>query len=381
MYHNHHEDHHHDDYYREDRRYRNRHGHVYYSDRYQEHNANAESGEYRTDEQWHDSEERYVNVVPLYEEQTVEKPWPQEPFFAEPAYSDSYVDERYSDARYVEEHLLEDAYIEDFYIEEPNVEEFYSDEAISDDEFRDEHFNEMHNTEHYRDPEIHEYSQDRAGVLLAEDFVDTQYKARNRFTKLLGKIGVSLALALLAIGAAAFTMFANKPHLTPAEIVQLDGYKGQVKGKTLYFNLASLRGCDSIDDCDGVVKTGSQNKSAHSDLSNSTVEGLGTTRQAAGRESVTRENTSKYREIPAVATPESQTAGTSKGKDNQWKVRQQWSIVRETPARNGAIVSSLEVDQRVTVIKKNGEWYEITTDDNSSSEPLGFMHKSLLQPL
>ena len=186
----------------------------------------------------------------------------------------------------------------------------------------------MHYTEHYRDPEIYEYSQDRAGDLLAEDFVDTQRKTRNRFTEAMGKVGITLALALLAVGVAAFTMFASKPTLTPAEIVQMEGYKGSI-----------------------------------------------------GRESIALDNASIYREIPAAATTETQNTGNSVDKSNQWSVRQQWSNVREAPAPDSAIVTSLEVDQSVTVIKKIGEWYEITTEDDSSSESLGFIHESLLQQI
>ena len=186
----------------------------------------------------------------------------------------------------------------------------------------------MHYTENYRDPEIYEYSQDRAGDLLAEDFVDTQRKTRNRFTQAMGKVGITLALALLAVGVAAFTMFASKPTLTPAEIVQMEGYKGSI-----------------------------------------------------GRESIALDNASIYREIPAAATTETQNTGNSVDKSNQWSVRQQWSNVREAPAPDSAIVTSLEVDQSVTVIKKIGEWYEITTEDGSSSESLGFIHESLLQQI
>ena len=186
----------------------------------------------------------------------------------------------------------------------------------------------MHYTENYRDPEIYEYSQDRAGDLLAEDFVDTQRKTRNRFTEAMGKVGITLALALLAVGVAAFTMFASKPTLTPAEIVQMEGYKGSI-----------------------------------------------------GRESIALDNASIYREIPAAATTETQNTGNSVDKSNQWSVRQQWSNVREAPAPDSAIVTSLEVDQSVTVIKKIGEWYEITTEDDSSSESLGFIHESLLQQI
>ena len=351
MYHNHHEDHHHedhhhDDYQHDDHRYSDRHGEEQYSDRFEEHNGDAGSGEYRADEQYHyseDSEEHYIEV-PLYEEQPVEEPWSQEPLFAEPVYADPYIAERdvvedryvnerhgedlypaehYSEERYSEERNPEALYPEERYIDEP-----YGDENFGDEGFRDEHIDDMHYTENYRDPEIYEYSQDRAGDLLAEDFVDTQRKTRNRFTQAMGKVGITLALALLAVGVAAFTMFASKPTLTPAEIVQMEGYKGSI-----------------------------------------------------GRESIALDNASIYREIPAAATTETQNTGNSVDKSNQWSVRQQWSNVREAPAPDSAIVTSLEVDQSVTVIKKIGEWYEITTEDDSSSESLGFIHESLLQQI
>ena len=360
MYHNHHEDHHHedhhhDDYHSDDHRYSDHHGEEQYSDRFEEHNGDAGSGEYRADEQYHyseDSEEHYIEV-PLYEEQPVEEPWSQEPLFAEPAYVDPHIaerdvedsfvnerhgEERYSEERYSEEHYPAERYSEERYPEERYSEERYSEERYidepygaeysGDEGFRDEHIDDMHYTEHDRDPEIYEYSQDRAGDLLAEDFVDTQRKTRNRFTEAMGKVGITLALALLAVGVAAFTMFASKPTLTPAEIVQMEGYKGSI-----------------------------------------------------GRESIALDNASIYREIPAAATIETQNTGNSVDKSNQWSVRQQWSNVREAPAPDSAIVTSLEVDQSVTVIKKIGEWYEITTEDDSSSESLGFIHESLLQQI
>ena len=339
----------------DDHRYSDHHGEEQYSDRFEEHNGDAGSGEYRADEQYHyseDSEEHYIEV-PLYEEQPVEEPWSQEPLFAEPAYVDPHIaerdvedsfvnerhgEERYSEERYSEEHYPAERYSEERYPEERYSEERYSEERYidepygaeysGDEGFRDEHIDDMHYTEHDRDPEIYEYSQDRAGDLLAEDFVDTQRKTRNRFTEAMGKVGITLALALLAVGVAAFTMFASKPTLTPAEIVQMEGYKGSI-----------------------------------------------------GRESIALDNASIYREIPAAATIETQNTGNSVDKSNQWSVRQQWSNVREAPAPDSAIVTSLEVDQRVTVIKKIGEWYEITTEDDSSSESLGFIHESLLQQI
>ena len=381
MYQNHHED----------NRYRDHHDVDPYTGRLQEHTDFHDSDDYRADEQY--SEERYQQAY-FSEQASRHEPFREEPFFeahcGEEPYADEnrvegplrqrgYDDESFQEGYYNEEGFVEEPFVEEFYAEVPFSEEPFSEEPFSEEpfveaQFRDEHYDETLYTEDYHGPEINEYTQDRAGALYAEDFDDAIHRTSNRFFQSLGKIGIGLAIALFAISFAVITVFASKPQMTPEEIVQMKGYKGPARDRTVFFNLASLRDCNNIDDdCDGVVKASLPNSSSQSD---STIEPPA---QSTAYDSLAL--SSNYREVPAVAAPATQASSTNADKSNQWKVRQQWSIVRETPARNGAIITSLVSDQHVTVIRKIGEWWEISTDDESTSVPLGFIHSSLLQPI
>ena len=371
MYQNHHED----------NRYRDHHDVDPYTGRLQEHTDFHDSDDYRADEQY--SEERYQQAY-FSEQASRHEPFREEPFFEAHCGEEPYADENRVEGPlrqrgYDDESFQEGYYNEEGFVEEPFVEEFYAEVPFSEEpfveaQFRDEHYDETLYTEDYHGPEINEYTQDRAGALYAEDFDDAIHRTSNRFFQSLGKIGIGLAIALFAISFAVITVFASKPQMTPEEIVQMKGYKGPARDRTVFFNLASLRDCNNIDDdCDGVVKASLPNSSSQSD---STIEPPA---QSTAYDSLAL--SSNYREVPAVATPATQASSTIANKSNQWKVRQQWSIVRETPARNGAIITSLVSDQHVTVIRKIGEWWEISTDDESTSVPLGFIHSSLLQPI
>jgi hypothetical protein len=219
-----------------------------------------------------------------------------------------------------------------------------------------------HTTNELVDPAFNDYAHGQAGALYDEDFKDVGRSSRNRFTASLGKIAAGSAIALFTIGVAALTMFASKPQLTPAEIVQMEGYQGTERTRSIYFNLASLRDCNTIQDCDGVIQANG------SDSQTKTTYGSN------------RESMENYLEIPAVATPS--TDGQSAVNGEPWSVKKQWSIVRESPERNSPIVASLEADSRVTVIREIGEWKEVSTSrSDSKSVVTGYMHSSLLQPV
>ncbi len=354
--------------------------------------------------------ERYIDSDLLNEERYNEDLYQEESAFQEPLYEEHLHQERHYDERSYEERSYEEPhnkephnkelpYKEHNHREHDYRETGYQvqgdgqryDEALfetdrhhtgHDHQTDDLYHSERHTDEVLRDPDIYDYYHEPQGVLFAEDFNDTQHYTRNRFTETMGKIGLGITAVVFAIGFAAITFIAGKPPMTPHEIVQMDGYQGSKSHQTLYFNLASLRGCSNIADCDDTTQSETGNNSSQSSPSIKTTPGLRTITQTDNEDRYAAGENSSYREIPAVSASATQTGINIVENASQWKVKKQWSIVRETPASNGAIITSLAADKHVAVISTIGEWFEISTDSTSSKpEPLGFMHSSLLQPL
>jgi len=293
--------------------------------------------------------------------------------------ADHYDVDKYTDYSYEHSDNYGESRIDGFKADGFSVDESWIDETRVDPFSGDSIDSHDYRSEEHRDPDIYDYTPDRTGILYAEDFNDARPSERNRFTESLGKAGIGLAVAVFTVGFAAITVLASKPQLTPEEIVQMDGYKGQISNQTLYFNLASMRGCSSIKDCDGVVK--STGASPTADLTTRATQSALTSTKSGDSKSIASSNAANYHEIPAVAktADNAEQRSTIQGVETGvWKVRQQWSIVRETPASGGAIVTSLDADTRVIVVNEVGEWREIATNP-SKPKAIGYIHESLLQ--
>ena len=274
------------------------------------------------------------------------------------------------DAPYVED---ADYYTDQFDAEYDHADDYapdYYESAQDEQEYHPHSYDSGYAHEYddrQREPIIHAHPYNAPDALRAEDFYDTSHQSNNRLAKSLGKIGVGITAVAFILAFSAITIIASKPQLTPAEIVQMDGYQGSDTGKsqTMYFNLASLRDCDNTEDCEGII-------SANDTAANSADRTANSTAQSAPRNV-------DYREIPAVAiTSNPQTAPTAAIESSTRLVRQQWSIVRDQPDMSGAIITSLAANKRVEVIDQIGDWYQIRHESAGGSRT-GYMHQSLLQ--
>lgn len=395
MYHNHHDDHRYDDrddqgarsyeqyrsdeytnqQYESDYRYQEIHSEERYTaDQHrdidlsdEQYPANYDSTEFVTEPYDHEDEIILINE-PIDDEFLREDSYLEDRYIEKHAVEERYAEERYMEGRHVEKSYTKEHYVEDHYASESDGVDSFQQSELHDGNSRNEVlYSDNYYADTLRDPQIYEYSHESSGALSAADFHDTQRGGKNQFALAAGKIGARLAIALFTIGFAAVTIIASKPQMTPEEIVQMEGYKGPARDRTLFFNLASLRECGDINDCDGVVKANTETNQPKT----------GSTDKTAFRTGSADSDTMNYREIPAVAARQTNSdAGNSFA--GTWTVKEQWSNVRETPDISGAIVTSLAAERRVTIVNRVGDWYEISTED-AASKPLGFIHSSLLQ--
>lgn len=355
----------------------NDHDYHRYSDYEYRHNQRSEQYEDRhyeqSEEQFHQSNHRDAQQ------------FADDPYYRAPHYQESYSDdadyqphrddyhpdsfsprrdepiEPTFDAPYVE-----DAdYFDDQYAEYDDAGDFASDyyEAQNSEQYQHTPAVDTRYAHEYEDPQrepiISARSHSAPGALHAEDFYDTSQQSGYRLGRSLSKIGFGIAAVVFVAAFSAITIIASKPQMTPEEIVQMDGYKGagSDKAQTMFFNLASLRGCETTEDCEGVVRADGPTADS--------------ARSASGN--------TDYREIPAAAiTSSPETTPTAAIESSTWLVRQQWSIVRDQPDMSGAIITSLAANKRVEVIDQMGDWYQIKHQSVAGSRT-GYMHRSLLQ--
>jgi len=146
----------------------------------------------------------------------------------------------------------------------------------------------------------------------------------------------------------------------------MEGYKGaERRNSTTFFNLASLRGCTSIADCD-------LDKISHTSTDTAAAASTSETNSETSTAYVTQRG---LREIPAGAFSDSTGSApalNSKSdkqrfsKPNHQMVKKQWSIVRDAPTMTGAIVTSLPANSHVLVTNQVGEWSEVAQPLNSN---------------
>lgn len=229
------------------------------------------------------------------------------------------------------------------------------------------------------------------------DFMDVNRpKFSNMGTTLSGFAGVVAMLGLIG-----FLAFSSKPELSPTDIVSMQGYSGEQKTTTA-FNLAELRGCETLHDCDESTSATqlSENTAAvaSSNQAGSTQNGLNQegSEQASGEHQTyalnkipvvtghtsTQQGASELVEVPATTNQYvnvSESGYSSNDEAEQLQVSRQWSNVRDAPSMAGAIIKALPEGTDVTVLSKTGNWFEIQV--NNPSQITGYMHKNTVSEL
>ena len=226
------------------------------------------------------------------------------------------------------------------------------------------------------------------------DFRDvTRPKFSNLGTTMAGFAGVAAMLGLIG-----FLAFSSTPEMSPTDIISMQGYSGEQKTKTP-FNLADLRGCDNLNDCNENTTTAQHSDDtttiASSEQTNSVQTGLEQTgSEQAGQpvesqtyalneiplvtgHTVAQPGTPELREVPATTTRYvnvSDNGYSSISTDRQLQVSQQWSNVRNAPNMTGAIVKSLAQGTDVTVLSQTGNWFEIQV--TNIPQIIGYMHQN-----
>ena len=216
-------------------------------------------------------------------------------------------------------------------------------------------------------------------------------KFSNMGTTLSGFAGVVAMLGLIG-----FLAFSSKPELSPTDIVSMQGYSGEQKTTTA-FNLAELRGCETLHDCDESTSATqlSENTAA---VAGSTQNGLNQegSEQASGEHQTyalnkipvvtghtsTQQGASELVEVPATTNQYvnvSESGYSSNDEAEQLQVSRQWSNVRDAPSMAGAIIKALPEGTDVTVLSKTGNWFEIQV--NNPSQITGYMHKNTVSEL
>ena len=335
--------------------------------RYHNHHDDSRSTEYRDErlgEDHHDDYRHDLPYVSLHSDEYESEEFQSDEFYGDEFQSSEHHSEEFqNDEFYSSDHYSDDHYSAGEYQNTPDA-GTWSDTHYASREYRDDAHDPYINSDYYQ-PEPNDYQQNIAGDLRAEDFYDANHYKSNRVAASVGKFSIGVALSVLTLGVSTLVWFASKPPMTPAQIVQMEGYKGAgPQNRTAIFNLASLRGCVSMADCD---------------LKQNVVSQTGTDARSDSKSTMETVSQVKIGEIPAAATP-----GANSGNPTHWIVRKQWSLVREAPNMSGAIVSSLTANSRVAVTRQIGEWAEVASiskDDSSALRVMGYMHQSLLQPL
>ena len=331
---------------------------------------------------------------------------------ADYAHADSaYVDSAHVDSQWVEkEHLAADYGHDQYYhsgYEDHHPADRYTDSYLGnhEDYQRGAHLPENHTDPEYFAPESGvedrglyravqiQKAQNRIRI-SDTDFMDvTRPKFSNLGTTMAGFAGVTAMLGLIG-----FLAFSSMPEMSPTDIISMQGYSGEQTTKTP-FNLAELRGCDNLNDCNENTTTAQHSDDtttiASSEQTNSVQTGLEQTgSEQAGQpvesqtyalneiplvtgHTVAQPGTPELREVPATTTRYvnvSDNGYSSIATDRQLQVSQQWSNVRNAPNMTGAIVKSLAQGTDVTVLSQTGNWFEIQV--TNIPQIIGYMHQN-----
>lgn len=194
-----------------------------------------------------------------------------------------------------------------------------------------------------------------APVLTAHDLRDITVRRSSRILKIAAKASLLLLAAISMAAIAALLISASKPALSPAQIIQMEGYQ----------------------------RYHSQPNAAATDLTASTLSSA--------------EPFSAIREIPARVAPPAklipvqivethfsppqadtgvQSLRSGSTDRPRMQASKQWSNLRAEPNGSATILASLRINQPVTVLQQSGKWLKVRTD---FGQPVtGYMHRSVL---
>jgi hypothetical protein len=170
-------------------------------------------------------------------------------------------------------------------------------------------------------------------------------------------LGVPLAAVALVLG--------SLPEMSPADIVQMEGYAGRQQAKPVALAPAPAPA------------------SVEKPLQQVQIAGLEVVEATADEPPVdVNAADNSFREIAAATqTVEKPLVGSVSATNDAvnypvLQVKRQYSNVRSGPSTRDQILTSLEIGSTVTVFDRRGDWLQIGVNDDSSIT--GFIHKSLL---
>ncbi len=179
------------------------------------------------------------------------------------------------------------------------------------------------------------------------DLADSLPPKRYRRLKGLKPLAV---LAFCACSGAAVmlgTKSVSKPLLSAADIIQMDGYGGRQNVPELV-TIQSLSGPALVKETGEVLEISARN--------------LAPMAKTIAPQIIDNHFNSQP---PVIAA----------NREIRMRVQQQWSNLRATPAINGAIITSLDRREIVTVLEQTDRWMRVVTDQNQH----GYMHRSVLR--
>ncbi len=187
------------------------------------------------------------------------------------------------------------------------------------------------------------------------DSVNTQQPAR--FSK--WALGAAFALGIPLVAFA--LVLGSLPEMSPAEIVQMEGYAGRAQASS------------------GQEVAQASEQAALQEVE---IEGfeLAPADPVEPVVSAVVEDSS-FREIAAAtqAVEKSLNAAVTAPDTENYpvlQVKKQYSNVRSGPSTGDSIITSLEVGSTVTVFNRSGNWLQVGLNDGSAVT--GYIHKSLL---